>query len=421
MVFPEHSPPLPLSALRSRALIVNEAPNFERPDSQFVSAEQICSLHFQRWCRVFGRETVFNRKIWEYLYILNTMDQFVGLRPGTRALGFGVGRERIVSLLAELGCDVVATDYSEGRDTWPKVAQTATDLFHPDLCSEESFRSRVSLRNVDMNRIPSDLRDFDCLWSCGSLEHMGGHRNGLDFIQAAMECLRPGGIAVHTTEFNLVSDELTHQSPNLSFYRRRDIVALAERLLAEGHQIVLNFTRGDTPVDLHIDQDPVRNSTFSLTAQAGMYVITSIGLIVQKRLDGGMSATRSCAQQQTIIEGTSLSLSPAFTELRRPNEGIYYDSAHHGSAGNHPIFSGPCILLPSGTYHVAFCREIVGTFTLRFTGDDGRIILHEQSISSVDDPITFTSTTPVPKFEIILLGTDASERVSVDRIVLTRA
>ena len=71
-----------------------------------------------------------------------------------------------------------------------------------------------------------------------------------------MACLRPGGVAVHTTEFTLTSESVGHDSPDLSFYCREDILALAQRLTELGHLIVLNFQRGTTPPDMHVDVAP---------------------------------------------------------------------------------------------------------------------------------------------------------------------
>ena len=54
---------------------------------------------------------------------------------------------------------------------------------------------------VDMNAVPEDLRDFDFSWSSGAVEHLGTLGAGADFVLAQMDCLRPGGVSVHTTEF----------------------------------------------------------------------------------------------------------------------------------------------------------------------------------------------------------------------------
>lgn len=271
-----------LLALRGRVCIVEEEPNFDFPDSQLVTESQLHSDRYLYWLEQFKWPAGVNRKLWEYLYVLNALDHYVGLGPGTRALGFGVGAERITSILAARGCRVVATDYVEAQSSalgWE--ARSLADLFHPDLCDRETFNRNVEFHHVDMNNVPVNLRGFDCLWSCGSLEHIGGLQNGLDFIEASLACLRPGGFAVHTTEFNLSSDSDTLDSKNLSFYRRKDIIGIAERLLSHGHHLVLNFTRGSRPADFHVDRAPY-GYELSLTALHYQYVITSIGLIIRR-------------------------------------------------------------------------------------------------------------------------------------------
>lgn len=279
-----------LPVRRGRQLSVSEQPCFEAPDSQLVSEAQIQSPRFEYWRRAFRMKPGLNRKLWEYLYIVNSIDYYVGLGEGVRILGFGVGRERTPAVLAARGCLVTATDYDEAGE-W--AARSVEDLLHPldsdtdpelatqEICDPEVFRSNVSFRNVDMNNIPSDLRGYDCLWSCGSLEHIGGLNMGLEFIENSLDCLRPRGIAVHTTEFNLSSNEHTIDTPELSFYRRRDIEALASRLQANGHDIVLNFTRGNSPVDNHVDKAPY-DYQLTMNALHCNFLITSIGLIIQK-------------------------------------------------------------------------------------------------------------------------------------------
>lgn len=276
---------------RGRPLLVNEQPCFEAPDSQLVSAAQIQSPRFEYWRRAFRMKPGLNRKLWEYLYIVNSFDYYVGLGEGVRILGFGVGRERIPAVLAARGCLVTATDYDEAGE-W--AAKSMGDLLHPldsdtdpelavqEICDPETFRRNVTFLSVDMNSILPDLRDYDCLWSCGSLEHIGGLNEGLEFIESSLDCLRPGGIAVHTTEFNLSSNEHTIDTPTLSFYRRRDIEALASRLQANGHDIVLNLTRGNSVIDNHIDKAPY-DYQLTMNALHGSFLITSIGLIIQKR------------------------------------------------------------------------------------------------------------------------------------------
>jgi hypothetical protein len=55
--------------------------------------------------------------------------------------------------------------------------------------------------------------------------------------------LKPGGIAVHTTAFNMSSNTHTFESAGLSLYRRRDLEAAIERLESAGHNV--------EPIDWH--------------------------------------------------------------------------------------------------------------------------------------------------------------------------
>jgi hypothetical protein len=64
---------------------------------------------------------------------------------------------------------------------------------------------------------------YDFLWSSCALEHLGSLDAGLDFVVNAMDLLKPGGTAIHTTEFNLSSDDETLTSGPCVIYRRRDI------------------------------------------------------------------------------------------------------------------------------------------------------------------------------------------------------
>lgn len=276
---------------RGRPLLTGGPPSFDAPDSQLVSEAQFHSPRFEFWRRVFRMAPGLNRKLWEYLYIVNALDHYVGLCDGTRILGFGVGYEQIPAVLAARGCGVTATDYVEAGE-WaaqsiddvalrPRDEDADPTLASLELGDADVIRRLIEFRNVDMNRIPNDLRGYDGLWSCGSLEHIGGLQNGLDFIESSLDCLRPGGIAVHTTEFNVSSNEATLDTAGMSFYRASDILSLAARLTSAGHGIVLNLTRGTGPIDNHVDKPPYHYD-LTMNALVAGYLITSIGLIIQK-------------------------------------------------------------------------------------------------------------------------------------------
>ncbi len=182
------------------------------------------------------------------------------LEPGLRGLGFGCGVEPLPSLLASYGVDSVVTDLApedQADAGWTGTNQHTHSLeaaYHAHLTAREAFEKHVSMRFVDMRQIPEELRGFDFCWSICALEHLGSIKNGLDFIKASLETLKPGGLAVHTTEFNYLSDDVTLDNWSTVLFQRRHFETLAAELRAAGHKVFpLNFDVGSDPLDFFID------------------------------------------------------------------------------------------------------------------------------------------------------------------------
>jgi hypothetical protein len=90
-------------------------------------------------------------------------------------------------------------------------------------------------------------------------------------------------VAVHTTEFNVSSNEETLESPGLSIYRRRDLEQLRKMVARAGGELrPINFHAGDRTLDAHCDLPPYSDSPH-LKLQIDRWVVTSGGLIVRKR------------------------------------------------------------------------------------------------------------------------------------------
>ena len=126
------------------------------------------------------------------------------------------------------------------RQGWADTGQyTATidHVFRPELVSRDLFDRHVGLRYVDMRAIPDDLTDYDFCWSMCALEHLGSIAAGLDFIENSLNTLRPGGLAVHTTEFNFLNDDRTIDNWGAVLFQRRHFQALAGRLQSKGHWV----------------------------------------------------------------------------------------------------------------------------------------------------------------------------------------
>lgn len=215
------------------------------------------------WCSQLKVPVVFHRKIWEYAYVLQALHDEGLLREGMRALGFGCGREPLPSYLAHTGVKVTVTDLAPERSKelgWVDTRQHTETLdaaWHEKLVDREAFLRNAELRYVDMTAIPGDLTGFDFCWSICALEHLGSIRHGLDFIENSLKTLRPGGVAIHTTEFNFMNDAETIDNWTTVLFQKRHFIAIAERLKAAGHHVAeLDFSIGSKPLDKFIDIPP---------------------------------------------------------------------------------------------------------------------------------------------------------------------
>jgi hypothetical protein len=244
------------------------------------------SKEYAAWCDRLGVATLVHRKLWEWCYALQVLDDAGMLQPGRRGLGFGVGTEPITAILAARGVDVVATDLPPQADaaaSWRETGQHAdqlADLNHEELCDPAHFARKVSFRAVDMNDVPADLTGFDFTWSSCAMEHLGSLTAGLAFFERQLDCLRPGGVGVHTTEFNVSSDDATIETGHTVLYRARDIEELVYRMRKQGHAMRATFALGSTPEDLHVDTEPFTNT--HIRTQSGEFAHTSFGLVVRK-------------------------------------------------------------------------------------------------------------------------------------------
>ncbi len=231
---------------------------------------------------------LYHRKLWEFCYIYRALSERGLLIPGSRGLGFGVGREPLVSLFASRGCEITATDLdleSAQNAGWAGSDQHADGIpcmNEYGLCDPAAFDRLVTLENVDMNRIPDQhAHQFDFTWSSCCFEHCGSIELGKRFLINQMQCLRPGGIAVHTTEYNLSSNDETIEQGLIVLFRKRDIEDIAQTLRALGHGIDIDLDSGVELKNACVDLPPY---TFNphLRLQLLKWASTSLGLIIKK-------------------------------------------------------------------------------------------------------------------------------------------
>ncbi|MCR6736415.1 MAG: class I SAM-dependent methyltransferase [Afipia sp.] len=257
--------------------------------SSVCTAQDFRHPDFHRWLDLIKEKPRVHRKIWEHVFIARHIEAAGLLHEGCRGIGFGVGQEPLPAAFAALGASVVATDMSPDAATaagWIETNQHASQLSQLNsrqLCPDDEFNRKVSFEVCDMNAITSHLADFDFCWSSCSLEHLGSIKAGLDFIKASLKTLKVGGVAVHTTEYNVSSDEATiDNNPTLVLFRRRDIQGLVEELRTDGHFVAeICYDVLSEPIDLFVDIPPFTADTHIRLVLAN-FVSTSIGLVIQR-------------------------------------------------------------------------------------------------------------------------------------------
>ena len=271
---------------------------------------------FRRWYDRIKEPFRLHRKQWEFAYIAQALYEAGLLEEGRRGLVFGVGNEPLPALFASMGCYITATDQSfddAKSQGWDYThSKSHAELNNRGLCDKDKFDSLVEYRvPVDMNNIPSDLRDYDFVWSSCSLEHLGTIEAGLKFMINAMDCVKPGGLAVHTTEYNCSpprkepmseaarrrrrragidpDKQPTIESGPIVMFRKCDIDDLALRLQNKNCRLVdFDDDTGSDPADKEVAMPPypapctfISPDIVHLKLDIGGYVSTSAGFVIE--------------------------------------------------------------------------------------------------------------------------------------------
>ena len=254
------------------------------------SAGDMKNRQYVDFCEAAGVAKVFHRKHWEWAFITHHLQRLGAIGPGRRGIVFGVGTEALPSFFASKGAQIVATDAP------PEIGEAkgwaATNQFIDSVeglwreCNNidrATFMQRVSYETCDMTAIPAHLIGFDFCWSSCCFEHLGSLQAGLDFVVNSVEkTLLPGGIAVHTTEFNLSSNDETVGDGPTVLYRKRDLEDVIRTLRDRGHEVDdLRVAPDIDPLDFYVDAPPYHTEPHLKLRLMG-YTSTSVGLVIRR-------------------------------------------------------------------------------------------------------------------------------------------
>jgi hypothetical protein len=235
------------------------------------------------WSTQLKERHAIHRRVWEYAFVLQALAHAGKLRPGMKGLELGGGNP-LASYLASRGCEIVAAD---SRDVG------ADHIYRSELLDRSTFDSKVRTRTIDLSAIPRDLKDFDFCWSIGKLQHAGSLAGGLDLIENVVDTLKPGGVAVHTTEFSFAIQDQTIDNWGTVLFQRRHFEEMARRLERKGCRVMpLDFNVGAGALDRFIDVPPFEMASDNLKdwSHDAMHIkvsldgfpCTSFGLVVVK-------------------------------------------------------------------------------------------------------------------------------------------
>ena len=229
---------------------------------------------------------VMHRKNWEWVYIVQALFERGMLKSGKKGLGFAVGSEPLPALFAKYDVKVTATDLNKenaqaaGWIAGNLHAANISALERPAICDNETFYNNVSFMPLDMNNIPDTINGFDFCWSSCAFEHLGGVRQGREFILNTLKVLNPGGVSVHTTEFNL-STEGDADTPFGIIFGKTFFESLRDEIIAMGHHFVpLDYRLGNHPDEEYVYRMEGPSLHFKILLNG--YISTSIGIIIIK-------------------------------------------------------------------------------------------------------------------------------------------
>lgn len=296
-----------LSALHLAGLDLSDRPqlgagaDFSTLTWRACQGQHFADDRYQGWAKILDVADARHRKAWEWAAILETARLGGVLVEGKSAVGFGVGTEPLSAALARFGMLVTATDLpmnDDESDHWASAAQHAAskdNLRHPAICRDAEFDQRVEFVAADMNALPAEIenRKFDFAWSSCVIEHLGSPAKGFDFVRHCFDLLKPGGIMIHTTEYELTAQHETQDYGHCAVYRQEDFSELADYFRAQGCSIDVDLGVSlAMPEDRWISSQAVPGAyddgyaePAHLRLVIGDSVATSFAIVVQRPAD----------------------------------------------------------------------------------------------------------------------------------------
>ena len=213
---------------------------------------QVADLENEEWRNVLKEikckidKSNFHRKIWEYVQIIYCLKKLKFLTPQSICLAIGAGREPILYYLTYkvkkvYGIDLYEGVFFGGEDE--SDIPTSVGKYAPFPYVED----KLILTRMDALDLKFPDNYFDFVFSASSIEHFGNKRRILRAIKEMYRVLKPGGVAVITTELKL--NRFATTLPGVRLFRLEEFLKIGEKT---GFIIQNNF-------DLRIEKEYFEN------------------------------------------------------------------------------------------------------------------------------------------------------------------
>jgi hypothetical protein len=217
-------------------LLSVDRPKLAEPVTQVATAAQLREPVAGGWIARLRPKGSSSVEHWRKVYTLQALRRYGMLEQGAVGLGFEPSPSSVPAALAAMHTRVVAAFPS--RPGHPLDVDTLKrDLSGRAPCDQALFDANVAVRIASWRRIPEDLVNFDFLWSTRANERLYSVAATIEFVERAMACLRPGGLAVHVMSYDLSPGGRSIPSSERILLQQGDVERIALTLVSRGHEV----------------------------------------------------------------------------------------------------------------------------------------------------------------------------------------